>query len=1586
MRTACRVRRLNPVARSLIAMACASVFAASHVTGEPRPCITAARYTVTPIAPDESRAYLSVHLEVTSPASGWQPLRLMQEPGILRNFTAADDGIRLERRGDILWLHVRGRTSLELEYIVEVSREGPLKWLDVPLAASAASRLEFTSRSGEYSVGADPHAPVECDARDGTTVAVIVPTGGERLRISWVPRARRDERENLLDAEEVSSFAIRSGYARRESRLAVRAKWAVPDVVALDLPPEVQVLGVWVRTSPRAIARAVAEAGGPHDPTHGVTLPADWRLEEGAETHVAHVFMPSTAGNWAEILVSSEQVADDGRVITLRPFSVRGAGRQSGVFKVAPQAGLTVPEISSPGMRRATADETGALAFEYRDVTANLRLRCEPVQAAVSVHVEQFVRLQADLAEFTGRATFDIRGAPIRDLEFDLDEGVTVLDVSGNGIETWNASDGRLRVRLREYRSGKCSLEVHGVQPLQTMNGTVVPLLRCPEADGFSGAIGISAGEDVALTHDMAKRLTQVDVEQLPEWIRAQRPKLGYTFDRPGAMLVVSTSVLRPVLNVEGAAWAVVREDTVREDYLLECIVERRPLFAMRLRLPEGLSPSSVKGEAVSDWEFSPAESIVSVTFKGGLVGRTVLRLYCERRRDGDEITLGGVTVLDADAIAGWFGIRTQGNLDLRPEAEVGVAPDDVRRLPAAFRGRPTVRLAYRWRGPEWGVRFRVIPRTPRMTAETRTTLLFGSSHLKVRSDIAWSISNASVGTLLLSLPSGALSVQAAGENLLSSEPDGNLLRLHLARPVGGTYSVAVTYELLPAADGAIVFQGVRLPNIERQGGTIAAYRSDPQVEVVVERLTDVARAENTVATDLGGFPFIGAFEYGNEEHEIVFRLRGHRLAEGGGLTVRHCFLTTTIEAEGKAFTRLVCRLENVGRQFLRLRLPERAELWTVSVGGEVTRPVRGNANELLVPLLDAPRNKPFVTEVVWLEPVQPMGLGGSLSLLSPGLDAPVEQVDWQVRVPEGYELVHAGGNMEFAQRDLWRRQGAIAIVLRALDAVGRFLRPLVPWFIGLAVSLGGAGSIYLLVRWILRRRRRRAETAVTRPSRRLPFVPSLVAVLLALCTILATVIFLKTALSRAREEARRKSSASNISQILKALMLYKETNDRYPDSLDELYPAYLDDMRILRSPVSGEQYAYRRPEGTAADLPVVWEEIGTGDGANVGFLDGRVQLLGRRRRPGAEAFITGSALPTEEVTRQAAEEKATEFFDLEKDKKARAARVAAQEKYDRAMQLAQSYLRRGEIVQAEEHLKMALSVRPEEEEAQAELRSLREAQAAAGGEATAAPAGARAEEKATERIPVGAIRALLDQFRRTGAESGPVEVVAERERVILDLLSGTRDRAEIEGGEVRIDDALLIVSGRATEVAAWRDAVSRLRDAILERSRSQTLARKQAEAEADAHRIAAKRQRAADEALRKGGRMGLGTVAGNRAAGARPVALESIPVADTRACEFHIPYGGMTRARVRLVCLRAGTALVVQAGLLCLAGAIATAFSLRRPARSLVILIVVAGLLLFAVNMADAASKGYLVMVFAGVAIAAAAVALRKSLRYVVR
>ncbi|MCK4291736.1 MAG: hypothetical protein KAY65_00960 [Planctomycetes bacterium] len=113
--------------------------------------------------------------------------------------------------------------------------------------------------------------------------------------------------------------------------------------------------------------------------------------------------------------------------------------------------------------------------------------------------------------------------------------------------------------------------------------------------------------------------------------------------------------------------------------------------------------------------------------------------------------------------------------------------------------------------------------------------------------------------------------------------------------------------------------------------------------------------------------------------------------------------LTTYLDVKGGQRTEAAFRVANAGRQFLTIRLPDGAELWSLSVSGRPVKPQRSAGGDYQVTL--GQLGKPVPVKVVYAcreaqVDLERLDLGG---IELPGVE--INQMSWTVVPPPGYRI-----------------------------------------------------------------------------------------------------------------------------------------------------------------------------------------------------------------------------------------------------------------------------------------------------------------------------------------------------------------------------------------------------------------------------------------------------------------------------------------------------------------------------------------------------------------------------------------------------
>lgn len=300
----------------------------------------------------------------------------------------------------------------------------------------------------------------------------------------------------------------------------------------------------------------------------------------------------------------------------------------------------------------------------------------------------------------------------------------------------------------------------------------------------------------------------------------------------------------------------------------------------------------------------------------------------------------------------------------------------------------------------------------PRLYAEVHTLVGIGEGLMTARVSVQQTILFAGVDTLKFRIPAGFTVLDVEGAGLRDwAVDDAGVLTAQLNYAAEGAYPLVLDLErVLPPGSTAVEVPMVEPQGVERAKGFVGvqalgnlelasgAVEGAAPVDVRTLPATIVGVTEQPV---LLGYKYLGATA------KIPLTVGEHEEVDVLVTLLDQAQATTMFTWDGRRLTSVRYQVRNNRRQFLRLVLPDAAELWSASVAGRSVQPARSAQGELLVPLVRSQAAggalAAFDVEVVYVESgAAPDAAGrGRFEATLPKADAPTTWVGWTVYAPD---------------------------------------------------------------------------------------------------------------------------------------------------------------------------------------------------------------------------------------------------------------------------------------------------------------------------------------------------------------------------------------------------------------------------------------------------------------------------------------------------------------------------------------------------------------------------------------------------------
>lgn len=780
-------------------------------------------------------------------------------------------------------------------------------------------------------------------------------------------------------------------------------------------------------------------------------------------------------------------------------------------------------EIDFPGaMRVDRKSENGsAVVTAVLGPDRPLVMRWKPVvgelagELVMSSTANAIAAIEAGAVRLDTLMEFAISQGKLAEVAVLVPSDLSITQVRGAGIRDWRVDraqkpgeEGRLVVTLVQPQTQRYALQVIAEKPLPPFpTELVLAGLRPASALRHAGHLAVGTESAIHLLVRQSLGLSQIEPARFPRELMdpAQPRKVPaaksffYSFAGTAFALRLGLVDVTPTVDALHRITATLREDDLWLDDEIELDIRDAPIRSVVVGLPSGWIVARVEGPSIGDFRAVPEGEgqRLEIAAKTPWIGRVLLRLRLELGRTPlDKPQAPPLpTVAGARQQRGYVVIAGDTGIEIDSPAVTDLTEMHTGAAPMSV---ASAQYAYRFRDPNWTLRLTARRKPAGVRAEVFELLSLADGTAHGSATFTYVVTGAPVDEFRFSLPASCQNVEFIGNDVRRWSPDPNQpgrWSVKLVRKVIGDYNLGLSFTQRYGEGGTLSIGGIRCEAVQSQSGYIAT-ASHESLELTADpatvgNLLEVDRQEVPGAYRLlVGPPLLKTFKHVGPADAASIQVtsfqRGTLLS--ALVEVMEARTTLGVREGGKveSATRVRYKVKNASSQFLTLRMPAGATVWSTYLVQDAGQPTEKSERIaasfdaaqgwLMIPLPRLPNpNQPTTIDVEYGQ--SHADLAGAPAVM---LEAPVSGVRstfarWSIQASPGWAIEPAGGNMMPDPRTL--RRGDIGDLLRRLG--GRWESAIEDWDGMIAPLIAGIAALLVLLGVLLLRRPWLADAAV---------------------------------------------------------------------------------------------------------------------------------------------------------------------------------------------------------------------------------------------------------------------------------------------------------------------------------------------------------------------------------------------------------------------------------------------------------------------------------------------------------------------------
>lgn len=326
----------------------------------------------------------------------------------------------------------------------------------------------------------------------------------------------------------------------------------------------------------------------------------------------------------------------------------------------------------------------------------------------------------------------------------------------------------------------------------------------------------------------------------------------------------------------------------------------------------------------------------------------------------------------------------------------------------------------------KWRKKFEIIEKLPpKVYADMNHLISIEDNALKTNTQINYNILHSEIETVAVSIDDNVniLNIYGSGIGEWQEVIKEDVRQIIIPFTYGkkGNASINMVTEVPLSAEGLeTAFTGIKTLNTIRETGSIGIeLNTSAEVNITenkgLERIAPQTLPQNILSRSAK--PLIEGFKYAKHPYELLLNIKKHKKIGVPMAAAYSANIVTLFTEDGKIVHSIEYNIKNSSKQFLEIKLPENAQVFSVFVN---SAPVESSLNEdgkLLIPLIRSSNlstsEDTYPVEVIFATSEEKFSFFGTKSTELPGIDLFTSQIMWSVYLPYGYKYIYFDSTLE---------------------------------------------------------------------------------------------------------------------------------------------------------------------------------------------------------------------------------------------------------------------------------------------------------------------------------------------------------------------------------------------------------------------------------------------------------------------------------------------------------------------------------------------------------------------------------------------